>query len=238
MKDVALAVTTSGPLEVAAEAKKTLSFAAVGDEVVDFRLRTKPGLGVATATVTATSGTEKAARRSRSTSAARPRASTDVLGGTVKPGETLDARDRAARPRGDEPGDARGLPRPAPRPRPAARVPDSLPARLRRADRLRRVPAALPRQAPRALAREAGPRRDEREGRARAPPPLPGDRRRVRLLAGRRRLGRLGHELRRPLRRRGAEGRLPPAPGPPRPVDGLPAPARRAPGCRARGRRS
>ena len=71
----------------------------------------------------------------------------------MKPGETLDARGRAARPRGDEPGDARGLPRPADRPRPAARVPDPLPARLRRADRLRRVPAALPRQAPRAHAR-------------------------------------------------------------------------------------
>ena len=226
VKDVTLTVTTSGPLEVAADARKTLSFAAVGDEVVDFRLRTRPGLGVATATVTATSGTEKASQKIEIDVRSSTARVTDVLGGAVKPGETWTPAGRAARPRGDEPGDPRGLPRSPPRPRPPARVPDLVPARLRRADRLRRVPAALPRQAPRAHVREAGPRGDEREGGARAPPPLPGVGRRVRLLAGRRRLGGLGHQLRGPLRRRGAEDRLPPASGPPRPVDGLPAPAR------------
>ena len=88
VKDVALVVTTSGPLEVAAEAKKTLSFAAVGDEVVDFRLRTRPGLGVATATVTATSGTEKASQEIEIDVRSSTARVTDVLGGAVKPGET------------------------------------------------------------------------------------------------------------------------------------------------------
>jgi uncharacterized protein YfaS (alpha-2-macroglobulin family) len=87
VKDVALAVTTSGPLEAAAEAQKTVSFAAVGDEVVDFRLRTKPGLGIATATVTATSGAEKASQRIELDVRSTTARVTDVLGGTVKPGE-------------------------------------------------------------------------------------------------------------------------------------------------------
>ena len=226
VKDVALSVSTSGPLEVVAEAKKTLSFAAVGDEVIDFRLKTKPGLGVATATVTATSGSrarqpEDRARRPQLDGARHRRSRRDD-----QAGRELDARGRLPRPRRHQPGDARGLARPADRPRPAARVPAGLPARLRRADRLRRLPAALPREAPRAHAREAGPRGDEREGGARAAAPLPGLGRRLRLLARRRRLGGLGHELRRPLRGRGAEGGLPPAPGPARPVDLLPAPSR------------
>ena len=63
VKDVVLSVTTTGPLEVAAEAKKLIAFSAVGDEVVEFRLRSKPGLGVASATVTATSGGEKASQK-------------------------------------------------------------------------------------------------------------------------------------------------------------------------------
>ena len=88
VKDVALAVTTTGPLEVAAEAKKTLTFSAVGDEVVAFRLRTKPGTGVATATVTATSGTEKASQKIELDVRSSTVRTTDVLGGTVKPGES------------------------------------------------------------------------------------------------------------------------------------------------------
>ena len=211
VKDVALSVTTTGPLEVVAEAQKTLSFPPWATRWSTFRLRTKPGLGVATATVTATSGTRERqpddrARRAQLDRARHRRARRDV-----KPGESWTPQVALPGPRRHQPGDARGLARPADRPRPAARVPARLPARLRRADRLGRVPAALPREAARAHAREAGPRRDEREGRARAPAPLPGDERRLRLLARRRRLGRLGHELRRPLRGRGAEGRLPPA---------------------------
>ena len=88
VKDVALSVTTSGPLEVAAEAKKTLAFTAVGDEVVDFSLRTKPGLGVATATVVATSGTEKATQKIEIDVRSSTARVVDVLGGQVKPGET------------------------------------------------------------------------------------------------------------------------------------------------------
>jgi hypothetical protein len=88
VKDVALSVTTSGPLEVAAEAKKTLAFAAVGDEVVDFRLRTKPGLGIASATVTATSGTERATQKIELDVRSSTARVVDVVGGTIKPGET------------------------------------------------------------------------------------------------------------------------------------------------------
>ena len=227
VKDVALSVSTSGPLEVAAEAKKTLSFAAVGDEVD----RLPPAArSRASASPPPPSPPRPGRRRASQKIELDVRSSTarvtDVLGGTVKPGESWTPEDRVPRPRRHQPGDARGLARPADRPRPAARVPAGLPARLRRADRLRRLPAALPREAPRAHAREAGPGGDEREGRARAAAPLPGLGRRLRLLARRRRLGGLGHELRRPLRGRGAEGRLPPAPGAPRPVDVLPAPAR------------
>jgi uncharacterized protein YfaS (alpha-2-macroglobulin family) len=87
VKDVAVSVTTSGPLEAAAETKKTLRFAAVGDEVVEFGLRTKPGLGVATATVTATSGAEKAVQRIEIDVRSSTARVVDVLGGTIKPGE-------------------------------------------------------------------------------------------------------------------------------------------------------
>ncbi len=65
VKDVALQVSTSGPLEVAAEASQTATFKEVGDQVVEFRLRSKPGLGVASATVTASSGSEKASAEDR-----------------------------------------------------------------------------------------------------------------------------------------------------------------------------
>jgi uncharacterized protein YfaS (alpha-2-macroglobulin family) len=88
VKEVALSVATSGPLEVAAEGKKTLSFRAVGDEVVDFRLRTQPGLGVATAIVTAASGTEKASQRIELDVRSSTARVVDVLGGTIRPGET------------------------------------------------------------------------------------------------------------------------------------------------------
>ncbi|HYN02301.1 MAG TPA: MG2 domain-containing protein [Vicinamibacteria bacterium] len=88
VKDVALSVSTSGPLEVVNEAKKALSFAAVGDEVIDFRLKTKPGLGVATATVTATSGAERASQKIELDVRSSTARVTDVLGGTIKPGES------------------------------------------------------------------------------------------------------------------------------------------------------
>jgi uncharacterized protein YfaS (alpha-2-macroglobulin family) len=88
VKDVAVSVATSGPLDVAAEGKKMLSFKAVGDEVVDFRLRTRPGLGVASATVTATSGTERARQKIELDVRSSTARVVDVLGGTVKPGET------------------------------------------------------------------------------------------------------------------------------------------------------
>jgi uncharacterized protein YfaS (alpha-2-macroglobulin family) len=87
VKDVAVSVTTSGPLDVAAEPKKTLAFEAVGDELVEFRLRTKPGLGVASATVTASSGAEKASQKIELDVRSSTARVTDVVGGAVKPGE-------------------------------------------------------------------------------------------------------------------------------------------------------
>ena len=88
VKEVALKVTTSGPLEVAAEATKTLRFSAVGDEVAEFRLRTRPGLGVATASVTATSGAEKASQKIEIDVRSSTARVTDVIGGTLPPGES------------------------------------------------------------------------------------------------------------------------------------------------------
>ena len=88
VKDVALSVSTSGPLEVVAEASKTASFKEVGDQVVDFRLRAKPGLGVASASINATSGAEKAAQKIELEIRSSTVRVTDVLGGTIKPGES------------------------------------------------------------------------------------------------------------------------------------------------------
>jgi hypothetical protein len=128
--EVALSVTTSGPLEVAAEGKKTLTFKAVGDEVVDFRLRTKPGLGVATATVTATSGSERA-RQKIELDVRSSTARVDILGRTVKPAD-VDARDRS-------PGS------PAPTRRQVSRVRLDLKRRLKVP---RRLPVCIERRSP------------------------------------------------------------------------------------------
>jgi alpha-2-macroglobulin len=87
VKDVALQVSTSGPLEVAAEASRTATFKEVGDQVVEFRLRSKPGLGVASATVTASSGSEKASQKIELDVRSSTARVTDVVGGTIKPGE-------------------------------------------------------------------------------------------------------------------------------------------------------
>jgi hypothetical protein len=88
VKDVALAVATEGPLHVVAEPRKSIAFSAVGDEVVTFRLRTRAGLGVASATVTATSGAEKASQKIELDVRSGAARVTDVVGGVVKPGET------------------------------------------------------------------------------------------------------------------------------------------------------
>jgi uncharacterized protein YfaS (alpha-2-macroglobulin family) len=88
VKNVAVSVAVSGPVEVAGEARKALAFAATGDEVVDFRLRTKSALGVATATVTAVSGTEKATQTIELDVRSSTARVTDVVGGTIRPGET------------------------------------------------------------------------------------------------------------------------------------------------------
>jgi uncharacterized protein YfaS (alpha-2-macroglobulin family) len=63
VKDVKVTVATKGPLALAGEATRSLSFAATGDEVVEFRLRSGSQLGVASATVTASSSSTCAAPR-------------------------------------------------------------------------------------------------------------------------------------------------------------------------------
>ena len=86
IKDVTVRVTTTSPLEVVAPATKTLSFDAPGDELVSFRVKTGPGLGVGTATIEAVSGGEKAAQRIElDVRMSTPRA-VDVLGTTLEPG--------------------------------------------------------------------------------------------------------------------------------------------------------
>ena len=55
--------------------------------MVEFRLRSKPGLGVASATVTASSGSEKASQKIELDVRSSTARVTDVLGGTIKPGE-------------------------------------------------------------------------------------------------------------------------------------------------------
>jgi hypothetical protein len=88
VKDVALSVSTGGPLTVSGETSKALSFKAQGDEVVEFRLRTKPGLGVASASVSASSGGERAGHKIELDVRSSTSRETSVVGGTVKPGES------------------------------------------------------------------------------------------------------------------------------------------------------
>jgi hypothetical protein len=88
VKEVALSVALAGPVELVAEPEKTLTFEAVGDKVAEFHLRTKAALGVATATVTATSGTEKASQRIELDVRGSTARVVDVIGGYLKPGES------------------------------------------------------------------------------------------------------------------------------------------------------
>ncbi len=88
VKEVSLSVSTSGPLALAGEAKKTIRFQATGDQVVEFRLKTRAGLGVATVTVTASSGTERASQKIELDVRSSTARVTDVVGGTIAPGES------------------------------------------------------------------------------------------------------------------------------------------------------
>ena len=142
VKDVALAVSTTGPLEVVAEASKTATFKEVGDQVVDLPPARQAGARRRERERQRDVGRPEGSPEDRARRAELHRARDRRRGRHAQARRELDARRRAARARGHQPRDARGLARPADRPRPAARVPDRLPARLPGADRVGGLPAA------------------------------------------------------------------------------------------------
>jgi uncharacterized protein YfaS (alpha-2-macroglobulin family) len=86
VKEVAVSATTSGPLETVPPAQKALTFDAPGDAVVTFRAKTGSALGVARATIVATSGEERAAQTIELDVRMSSQRATDVLGTTLAPG--------------------------------------------------------------------------------------------------------------------------------------------------------
>jgi uncharacterized protein YfaS (alpha-2-macroglobulin family) len=88
VKDVAVTVTTSGPLEADPPTQRTLSFDEPGDDLVRFQLRTPSRLGVATAAVEATSGSERAAQSIELDVRMSTQRAVDVVGTTLDPGES------------------------------------------------------------------------------------------------------------------------------------------------------
>jgi uncharacterized protein YfaS (alpha-2-macroglobulin family) len=88
VREVAVTVTTSGPLEADLPVRKTLSFDEPGDDLVSFRLHTGEGLGVTTTTVEATSGTERAAQSIELDVRMSTQRAVDAVGATLEPGES------------------------------------------------------------------------------------------------------------------------------------------------------
>jgi uncharacterized protein YfaS (alpha-2-macroglobulin family) len=88
VKEVTVSLETSGPLTIAGPSSRKLSFKAVGDELVTFRLGTKPALGVAKAVIKAVSGNEKAEQRIELDVRMQTARSVDVVGTTLKPEES------------------------------------------------------------------------------------------------------------------------------------------------------
>jgi uncharacterized protein YfaS (alpha-2-macroglobulin family) len=88
VRDVAVTVATSGPLETDPPTRRTLSFDEPGDELVSFRLRTPSRLGVAKITVEATSGRERAAQSIELDVRMSTQRAVDVVGTTLPPGES------------------------------------------------------------------------------------------------------------------------------------------------------
>jgi uncharacterized protein YfaS (alpha-2-macroglobulin family) len=88
VKNVVVTVTTSGPLEADPPTQRTLSFDEPGDDLVSFRLRTPSRLGVAKATVEATSGRERAAQSIELDVRMSTQRAVDVVGTTLAPGES------------------------------------------------------------------------------------------------------------------------------------------------------
>ena len=86
VKDVAVSLTTSGPLETVPPARRTLRFEEPGDDLVSFRVRTTPSLGVGRATVEAVSGAERAVQSIELDVRMSTQRAVDVLGTTLEPG--------------------------------------------------------------------------------------------------------------------------------------------------------
>jgi len=85
VKDVQVEVTTSGPLEVVAPATRGLSFQEPGDELVSFRLRTRPSLGVAKAVIRARGAGQQAEQQIELDVRSSTRRVTDVVGVSLEP---------------------------------------------------------------------------------------------------------------------------------------------------------
>jgi uncharacterized protein YfaS (alpha-2-macroglobulin family) len=88
VKNVTVSLQASGPLSVLGPSSKTLTFKAIGDEMVTFRLGVKPSLGVASVVLRAESGTERAEQKIELDVRPQTLRSTDVLGAVLKPGES------------------------------------------------------------------------------------------------------------------------------------------------------
>lgn len=88
VRDVAVTVATAGPLEAVAPSRKALRFETPGDDLVSFRLRTAPGLGIGQATVEATSGSERAVQTIELDVRMSTQRVVDVLGTRLEPGAT------------------------------------------------------------------------------------------------------------------------------------------------------
>ena len=63
VKDVSVTVKTTGALAVEGTSQKTLSFSEPGDQLLNFRLRVGSQIGIATVSIQATSGAEKASQK-------------------------------------------------------------------------------------------------------------------------------------------------------------------------------
>jgi hypothetical protein len=88
VKDVAVTVSASGPLELVGPPTRSLRFKSTGDDVVSFALRTKPVLGVGKVLIRAASGTTERAEQAIELDVRMSAVRTvDVLGATLKPGE-------------------------------------------------------------------------------------------------------------------------------------------------------
>ena len=81
-------MAAEGPLEVVSASEQSVSFDDVGDQLVSFRVRTPSGLGVASVTVEAISGSERAAQTIEIEVRPSTHRVVDVVGTTLEAGAT------------------------------------------------------------------------------------------------------------------------------------------------------